>query len=122
MKVLIKILVVICLFCSCENRIIEKHLTEDACNLKCNAYVSKISSFNFIRSKEIELEKTDTTFKHLNFRFQNYSQDSQYIIIQVGRLTEFRFEVFFIFHCSIRNKKIYLYDPLMDKLEYVGKL
>jgi hypothetical protein len=122
MKGLIKILVVISMFFTCENSQKEKYLSEDAFNIKCDAFVSKISSFKFIRLKEIELEKIDPTFEHLNFRINNYSQCSEYIIIQVGRLTKFRFEVFFNFHCSIRNKKIYLYNPYMNKLEYIGKL
>lgn len=122
MKFLIHVIAVVSLLFSCENGPRGKELSKSELNLLSDQFISKIATLKFVHSKEIQLEKTDSTFKHLDFRIKDFSTENEYMIIQVGRLTAFRFEVFYNFHCGIRDKKIYLYNPYLDKLAYLEKI
>jgi predicted DNA-binding ArsR family transcriptional regulator len=122
MKTLRYLAIFISLLFSCANSYKEHDHSKNDISLLTDQFISKIAKLDFIQAKEIEQKKSDTSFKHFVFLSKHLLIDDEYLVVQAGHSTTQRYKVYFNFYCSIRDKKIFLYDALQDDLKYLGSI
>jgi hypothetical protein len=102
------------LFSSCEaqtNKITSNNNQVDSLRLISDStFISKIKTFGIVANQEKKVGTLEYLIK------DTPTKDNPYYIIQVGKLNNYRLEIFYNFYCYQKDGSVKLYDALNDTL------